>query len=325
MDIRRLEIFLKLLDTRSFSKTAAALGLTQPSVSASLKALEESLGQKLFERTPRAVTPLSAARVLAPYALNIVETMGRAAWAVGHQLANPREKLALGASSVPALVFIPPALAAFRRQYPGVLIKLQTGQSHGIARKVADGELDLALVGAPPENEELRSDPFARDQLVLLAAESLAAEVGPPPRTVEDLLAWPLILREEGSGTRAAFLSALGEEAGRLAGRMDIRAEVEGLGPALALVRAAFGATVISNLLLPRKAEAKKSSSRPSQSNGGSGAVPSDPSGILDLRGLTAMPLDFFGRRQLYLIQRRTARPSPALAALIGLLKKERG
>ena len=291
MDIRRLEIFLKLLETRSFSKTATALELTQPSVSASLKSLEESLGQRLFERTPRAVKPLAAALVLAPYAESIVDTMGRAAWAVANQLANPRERLTLGASSVPAVVFAPRALAAFHRNYPNILIKMKTGQSRGVAQKVADGELDLGLVGAPPDNDELACDPLGRDRLVLMAAKKLADAVGPPPRSVDDLLNWPLIMREEGSGTRAALLAAVGaSEAAR--GRLNVLAEVEGLEPALALVRSSFGATVGSSLITP----------------------------LLNRQGLIFMPLDFLEGRSFYLIRRSSGRPSPALEALTGFL-----
>ena len=297
MDPRKLEIFLKLLETRSFSKTAAILGLAQPSVSASLKALEEILGQKLFERTPRAVTPLPAAEVLAPFAQNIVETAARAAWAVGHQLAGTREKLTLGASSAPAMVFVPKAVALFTQRYPEILIKLKSGQSRGITRQVADGEIDLGLVGTPPEDDSLTRTPCGRDQLVLLASQDLARTIGRRPASPEDLLDWPLIMREDGSGTRAAFLTALGGRAGSLAGRVKVRAEVEGFGPALALVRESFGAAVISNLLRP----------------------------LINMEGLTALELDFFEGRRFYLISRRSGPPSPALEVMRKILQTTAG
>ena len=294
MDIRRLEIFLKLLDTRSFSKTAAAFGLTQPSVSASLKALEDSLGQKLFERTPRSVKALPAAEILAPYALSIIETAGRAAWAVSRQLTNPKEKLALGASTVPSLAFLPPALAEFGQKYPNVAIKLSTGQSGGIARKVADGELDLAVVGAPSENPELLSRPIARDRLVFLASEALAGDIGPLPTSLEDIVSWPLVLREDGSGTKAAFLAAFGEKAGALLSQLNIRAEVEGQEAALALVRASFGATICSSLLLDQ----------------------------IETGSLLTARLDFFGSRSFYLLRRKSSPGSPAVTALTEIIRK---
>ncbi|MDR1045713.1 MAG: LysR family transcriptional regulator [Candidatus Adiutrix sp.] len=296
MDIRRLEIFLKLLETGSFSRTAAALNLAQPSVSASLKALEDSLGQKLFERTPRSVKALPTAEILQPYALNIVETMGRAAWAVGRQLSDPREKLTLGASSVPAIALLPGALTAFNREYPNILIKIKTGSSRAVSRKLADGELDLAVVGAAPEDEELERRVVGHDRLVLLVSRQLARNRGDsPPGEVEELLDWPLIMREEGSGTRAAFMAALGQSAGGLLGsRINIKAEVDGLGPSLALVRHSFGAAVISDLLLP----------------------------VINLRGLAALNLAFLNGRNFYLINRRGRQVSPALQAFISHLSR---
>ncbi|UQZ90430.1 hypothetical protein C4J81_14940 [Deltaproteobacteria bacterium Smac51] len=294
VDTRRLEIFLKLLDTRSFSKTAKALGLTQPSVSASLKSLEESLGQRLFERTPRAVRPLPAALTLAPYANSIVETMGRAAWAVGHQLANVREKLAIGASSVPSMVFVPPAMAEFSRQYPNVFVKLRTGDSKNIIARVQDGEFDLGVVGAAPEDESLSAVAFGRDKLVMVASEPLAASIGEPPKAVEDLLKWPLIVREDGSGTRSVFLGALGDNAGALVSRMDLRAEVEGPGPALMLVRAGIGAAIISGHM----------------------------TGVMNLEGMVVMDLDFVPSvRKFYIVRRKTAQALPAVDAMVQLLK----
>ncbi|MDR2946264.1 MAG: LysR family transcriptional regulator [Candidatus Adiutrix sp.] len=292
MDPRKLEIFLKLLETRSFSKTAAILGLAQPSVSASLKALEEILGQKLFERTPRSVTPLPAAETLAPYAISIVETAARAAWAVG-QRPLTGEKITLGASSVPAVVWVPPTLRLFHEQFANIILKIRSGRSRTIIRQVADGELDLGLVGAPPEDDSLARSVIGRDRLVLLASRTLAKKIGRQPEAPEDLLDWPLIMREEGSGTRAAFLTALGRRAGDLAGRMNVRAEAEGFGPALALVRESFGAAVVSDLLPP----------------------------FIDMKSLVALELKFFEGRRFYLVSRRAGRPSPALAALGKILK----
>lgn len=294
MDTRRLKIFLKLLDTRSFSKTADALGLTQPSVSASLKALEESLGQKLFERTPRAVKPLPAAQILAPYATTIVETAGQAAWAVGHHLANTREKLIIGASSAPAAVFLPPALAIFNNSYPGVLVRLKTDSAKAIVQKVAGGELELGLVGATPEQDELIHTSFAQDRLVLVATKELADKIGPPPQSLDDLWAWPLIMHEENSMGRSEILPELPENID--SPRLNVRAEVEGMVSCLALVRASFGAAVLSNRLPP----------------------------LINQENLVVMPLPFFGSRRLFIIQRRSKKTTPAAGALINILKQLR-
>jgi len=294
MDIRRLKIFLTRLDTRSFSNTAEALGLTQPTVSASLKALEEALGQKLFERTPRAVTPLPAAQLLAPYATTIVETSGQAAWAMGHHLANAREKLTIGSSSVPAFVFLPPALVTFSNSYPGVLIRLKLGASGVITQKVLGGELDLGLVGTLTNQDELIHTCFAQDRPVLVATRELADRIGPPPRTLEELRAWPLIMHEEGSESRNYFLTGLPEKADTAPGRLNIKAEVEGIAALISMVRASLGAAVVSNSLPP----------------------------LVKQDNMVVMPLPFFGERRLFIVQRRARLQSPAASALISILRQ---
>ncbi|MDR1084205.1 MAG: LysR family transcriptional regulator [Deltaproteobacteria bacterium] len=295
MDIKRLEIFLKLLDTRSFSQTAKFFGLSQPTVSQNLKSLEEYLGQKLFERTPRRVKALPAALVLAPYAIKIVETAGQAAWAVNRQMAIAQEKLAVGASSVPSMVLVPPAMEVFSQRYPRVFLTLTQGHSREIARLVGEGDLDLGLVGTVvSESEKIWSRPFASDRLVLVASAELAAKMGSRPKTPAELANWPIILREDGSGTRAAFLSSLGDEVSRF----RFKAEVAGLGPTMSLVQGAFGATVISSLILS----------------------------TLDMTNLVAWPLEFGPCRRFFLIRRKdhfNAQVAQALVDIFFELKKE--
>lgn len=86
VDVGRLEIFLKILETRSSSKTAAALGLARTSVSANPRTLENSIGHKLFDRIPRSVKPLPQAFILEPYARRALEeALNETAWALDHQ------------------------------------------------------------------------------------------------------------------------------------------------------------------------------------------------------------------------------------------------
>jgi len=290
MQIKRFEIFLTLLHTKSFSQTAKIFGLTQPTVSAAIKSLEDSFGQKLFDRSPRKVKPLPSAETLAVFAKRIVETAGQANLALNHNLSAAKEKLSIGASSVPSLIFIPQALNTFQSKYPKVYLKVATGDSKYVTRQVADGLLDLALVGSNPNDEQLLSIPFSSDKLVLLASKTLINAMGKTPKTPNDLVDWPLILRTDGSGTRAAFLSSLNNNITTL----NYIAEVNALGAAIALVRSSFGATVISNLLPP----------------------------VLDLTNMAVIDLDFDTCRTFYLIQRRDSFKSPIIEAMSNIFKE---
>lgn len=294
MDVKRLEIFLKILETKSLSKTAAAFGMAQPSVSASLKALEESIGFKLFDRTPRQVKPLPEALTLAPYARNVLETLSEAAWALGSQRGGPKESLVVGASSLPAMAIMPEALRRFKAAYPKVKLKLKTGESEKIIKRVGDGEFDIGLVGLRQASADLNAEVIANDGLCLLAAESLFKTIGSVPGNLDELVSWPLIMREDGSGTKAAFLGAFSKRPDLLP-RLSIAAEVEGLLPALALARAELGAVVISSLA----AQASWA-----------------------LEGMRLIPLDFMGlRRNFYLIRRKSPQSSSSAREFIKILK----
>ncbi|MDR0355639.1 MAG: LysR family transcriptional regulator [Deltaproteobacteria bacterium] len=295
MDVKRFEIFLKILETKNFSEAAAALGMAQPSVSSSLKALEEALGCKLFDRTSRWVKPLHKAYALAPYARKMVDTLDEANLALS-RAEGPKESLTVGASSAPALAIIPEALSRFSADFPEALLKLKAGKSEDIIRRVIDGEFDVGLVGLPPASPYLNQEIIASDAVCLLAPEEMLRDAKAPPASLDDLADWSLIMREDGSGTKAAFLKAFAKRPDLLA-RLKIVAEVEGLLPALTLARAGLGAVVASSL--------------------------SERAAWL-IKDLKIIPLDFLGLgRYFYLITRKHHKLSPLAKAFIKTVKKD--
>jgi DNA-binding transcriptional LysR family regulator len=174
----------------------------------------------------------------------------------------------------------------FNQRYPRVFLTLASAHSREIARLVREGELDLGLVGTVvSETEKIWARPYASDRLVLVASTELAKKMGSRPKTPAELADWPLILREDGSGTRAAFLSSLGDEVGRF----RFKAEVAGLGPTIALVRESFGASVISSLVIS----------------------------TLDMTNLVAWPLEFGPSRRFFLIRRKDHFNSQIAEALV--------
>lgn len=294
MDVKRLEIFLKILETKSLSKTAVAFGMAQPSVSVSLKTLEDSIGYKLFDRTPHSVKPLPQALILAPYARNVLETLSEATWALGCQSGGPKESLVIGASSVPAMAIIPEVLLAFKSSYSKVNVKVKAGESEHIIRRVVDGEFDVGLVGLRQVYPDLRAEVIAHDQVCLLATDGMCAAIGRAPESIEDITDWPLIMREDGSGTKAAFLNAFGKRPD-LFPRLNIAAEAEGLLQALTLARAGLGAAVISSLAARA---------------------------TWMLNGMKLIPLNFMGPgRNFYIVRRKSQQLGPVAKAFVKTVK----
>jgi DNA-binding transcriptional LysR family regulator len=294
VDVKRLEIFLKILDTKSLSKAAAALGMAQPSVSASLKTLEDSIGYKLFDRTPRSVKPLPQALILAPYARTVLETLNEATWALGSQSGGPKETLTVGASSVPVLAILPPVLRSFKAYYPNVHIKIKSKDSECIIRSVSDGEFDIGLVGLRHVSPDLSAEVISHDNICLVATNEMCERTGSQPTSLDEIVDWPLIMREDGSGTKAAFLKAFSKRPD-LVPKLNIAAEVEGLLPALALARAGLGAAIISGLA-------------------------ANSSWLFN--DMQVIPLDFMGLgRNFYLIRRKSFQLTPMLKEFIKTLK----
>ena len=91
MDLRRLEIFVKVAELGSFSRAAEALFLTQPTVSEHVRALEDELGVQLFERTPRGVRLLPAGATLLPRARAILADIAGAARAARRAGSDPSD------------------------------------------------------------------------------------------------------------------------------------------------------------------------------------------------------------------------------------------
>lgn len=208
MDVRALEVFSKIVELRSFSKAAGAVYLTQPTVSGHIKALEEELGVKLFDRLGRAVAPTKAGELLYGYAKRILDLRQQAVQALAEHTGALRGELQLGASNNPGSYVLPPLLARFKAEYPGVAVKLQVGDSREIARGVADGLYELGAVGAKWDDAQLRYERFVEDELYLVVPPK-HPWTGRRSVQLDALLREPFIMREPGSGSRKVLEQAL--------------------------------------------------------------------------------------------------------------------
>lgn len=210
MELRQLEIFCTVAEQRGFSLAAAALGLTQPTVSFQIAALEEELGTRLFERGGRTTVLTKSGEVLYKYAREILALSGEAAQAIHSLKGLLWGEVTLGASTIPGEYILPSALQAFRAAHPGIALAVEIGDTAGIVRRVLNNEVDLGVVGAGEKNEKLVFTRFVRDRLVVIA----------PPEgwfsgdhlSLEELRKVPFVMRENGSGTRTVMERKLREK-----------------------------------------------------------------------------------------------------------------
>ncbi|MBI5505933.1 MAG: LysR family transcriptional regulator [Deltaproteobacteria bacterium] len=204
MDIDYLETFLAVARAASFTEAAAVRHLTQPAVSRQVQRLEEDLGVKLFQQAGRRVRLTAQGELLLEEGARLIGQVRSVRAALEDLGQLRRGEIRVGASSTPGTYMLPPTLAAFHGEYPGVDLRYEIANSRAIEGKVVRGELDLGFVGERVDTNHTTTEVFANDAICLIAAPThrLARRRAVP---IQEILDDQYIAREEGSATRRAF------------------------------------------------------------------------------------------------------------------------
>jgi DNA-binding transcriptional LysR family regulator len=255
MDLRRLEVFVKVAELGSFSRAADALFLTQPTVSEHVRALEEDLGVQLLDRLGRGAAPTPAGQLLLGYARRILILTREARQAVDKFQGRLFGELVVGGSTIPGEYILPALIGQFKIKYPDLSISLRVGSSQQVSGWVEEGRVEIGVVGARPGSRVLIARELMADRMVIIVPAdhpwSRRESV-----TLAEIRAEPLVLRERGSGTREALERALAEAgtdltAFRVAGEMGSTQAVK------QAVRAGIGVTLISKLAVEDECRAR--------------------------------------------------------------------
>lgn len=251
MNYNQLKALIEVADTGSFSAAAPRLGISQPAVSLRLQSLERALGVKLLERQGESVTLTPAGRICYSAALRVVRILDDVSDQLTALRGQVAGRLVIGASTIPSEYLLPPYLKEFREQHPLVAISLRVGASGDILAAVASGAVDLGLVGRDAPGDLFDSFAVASDELVLVAPSGHPLVGGAVDPT--DIQEQPLILREPGSGTRDAALTALAA-LGIPAESLTVAGELGSHEAVIAAVEAGLGIAVVSSLAARRAA-----------------------------------------------------------------------
>lgn len=201
--LRHLKIFEAVARCGSISRAATALHLTQPAVSMQMKQLEEQIGLPLVEQVGKRMFLTEAGQELRGHARDIAARMVDLNSAMDQFRGLERGLLRLAVVST-ANYFLPRLIAGFNRRHPGVRVSLQVANREFVMSALADNITDLAITGQPPDSLDVVAQHFMDNPLVVIAmpGHPLASmKVVPLERLVEETL----VVREPGSGTRAAM------------------------------------------------------------------------------------------------------------------------
>ena len=202
---RRLQVFHAVAELKSFTRAGQWLHMTQPAVTSQIRQLEEHFNTRLFDREHNRIELTAAGRRVEEYARRILALYAEMDGSLRELTDDMTGTLMLGASMTIAEYDLPRLLVRFKQRFPEADVHLLVSNTDGIVQMVVENRIDLGLVEGPVHNRSLAVRRYDLDKLVVALPPDhpLAGEPRIPFTALRGI---PLILREEGSGTREVFL-----------------------------------------------------------------------------------------------------------------------
>jgi len=297
MNFHQLHIFYTVAERGSFSAAAQALHMTQPAVTMQIQSLEDYFGIKLLHRSTKKLELSEAGLTLLPYAKRSVELVRQTDEAMSAFTEKLQGRLQLGASLTIGEYVLPRMLGPFAKKYPDTSIVMKVMNTAQIMEDILKHQLDLGLIEAPVQHPDMVVETVMQDELKLVVPAGHALDRGEVE--LEEVLTYPFVLREKGSGTRQVMEDEL------LKRDIDARhihvvMELGSTGAVKSAVEAGVGITMLSPSSVQHELAL--------------GLVR-----IVDIRGL-----EF--KRQFYAIHLKSSLPPlPAVAFLNYLRNREQG
>jgi DNA-binding transcriptional LysR family regulator len=208
VNLNQLRAFFLAAREKSITKAAESLYVTQPAVTMQIKSLEQDLEVKLFRKYGKSIELTEAGSVLFGYAEKIFEIVEEMEYVLKGHAQSTHGSLTIGTTRSFARHLMPGLLSRFQNRFPKVKVILKVGSSQEIADGVLDFTYDVGAIGRLPYKSKLNVIPYTREEFCLVVspqhrfARCEAVSLG-------ELDNEPIIIRENGSGSRYAILSLL--------------------------------------------------------------------------------------------------------------------
>src|SRR6185437_1778310 len=189
MDFDQLETFLEVARHASFSRAAERRFRTQPAISSQIRALEEEVGARLFDRSGGKVALTGAGKLFQRYAEQTLEARKSMLVTVAEMERVPRGEIVVGANEGTCLHILPEVFAEFRKLYPEVGVQISRLERAKIMDSINDNSVDFGVVSAPVDDKRLTSVNIHQDELVIIAS---------PQHGLSRLTQFPLLLPRAG-------------------------------------------------------------------------------------------------------------------------------
>ncbi|TDS73610.1 LysR family transcriptional regulator [Comamonas sp. JUb58] len=236
MDFLRLQYFMAVAQAQSYSKAAAALNLSQPTLSRQVQLLEAELGQPLLERHGRGVRLTESGKAMLAHGRSISAAVDAAKADMADRLQSPRGKVRLGLPPLVASLITPDVVQQFLQACPDASIIVEESLSIRLREWLLADRLDVAVLFDPSPTPQLLTELLTREPLVLISTRPLPERV-----KVAQLVDYPLVLPSRPQALRMIFDDAVEDQ------QLPLRivAEVDSIKMVLSLVARNVGCSVV--------------------------------------------------------------------------------
>lgn len=242
MDLRQYAIFVSIAETGNLTRTAEEFDYTQSGVSHMLKSMEEELGFPLFVRSRRGVKLTASGALLLPYARRLLKSGEDMEQMLSQIRGVQRGRLTVGAFASISMYWMPRLIAAYQKDYPGVVIELREGSLEELDDWLSSGVLDMAFASCP-EGRGGSWIPLQEDELMAVVPADFPM-TGREAFRLEELAAYPLILMADKSSNDIQQLI-------RRAGLLNaVRCSSTNAYTMIAMVEAHLGVTILPRLIV---------------------------------------------------------------------------
>lgn len=204
----RLKAFHSVATNLSFTKASKELYISQPAISKHIHELEVKYKTPLFDRSGNRIALTRAGELLLSHTQALLSAYRQMDFEMNLLTDNFSGELRLGASTTIAQYVLPPILSSFIRKFPDIRVSLTNGNTRDIEQALRDGKITLGLVEGNTRQNIFHYVPFMKDELVVVTHTG-SSFAGYDELTFEQLCSFPLVLRENGSGTLEVLESAL--------------------------------------------------------------------------------------------------------------------
>ncbi len=244
MENYRIIVFRAVAEQASFRKASEILHLSQPAVSQHIRALEEELGIRLFDRSGNRVNLTDAGKLILDYAHKGAQLAQKTRESIAEISGDLRGELRIGASTTVAQYILSTMLGAFQTRHPNIKLSAVSGNTEDIVARLAVASIDVGMIEGPPLTREIHLESFLEDSMILIAPAT-AEWVGTQIISTADLRGLPLLLREHGSGSRRVVEDAL-QTSGLQLHELNVVMELDSTEAIVSAVEADLGVGFVS-------------------------------------------------------------------------------